>query len=82
MVSLESKVPKDELFLWYTFFPAAPLDIISKFPEVRFVTRISFGDVAITFVISRYYVATVINRSIRINIVFSISLSAKTLMLQ
>ena len=42
-------------------------------PEVRFVIRISVGVAAVTFVISRYYIGTVINRSIRIDVVFRFS---------
>ena len=47
-------------------------------PEVGFVIPISVGVVAVTFVISRCFVVTVIDRSIRIDFIFSVSLSAKT----
>ena len=62
-----------------TLFEYCSTEIV---PEVRFVAPISVGAVAATLVISRYYVVTVINRSIRTDVVFSVSLSARTQMLQ
>ena len=51
------------------------MDII---PELGFVISVSFRVVAVTFVITRCYVVTAINRSIRIDVIFSVSPSAKT----
>ena len=70
-----------DLFLWIILilFECCSTHI---FPEVDFVTPISAGVVAVTFVISHYYVITVINRSIRTDVAFSVSISAKTQMLQ
>ena len=51
-------------------------------PEVGFVIPVSVGVVAVTFVNSRCYVVTVINRISRIDDIFSVSLSAKAQMLQ
>ena len=83
-------------YFFNIIFPAAPLGIINKvsfptydffvctdlFPEVGFVILVSVEVVAVTVVIILCYIATVINHSIRINNIFSVSPSAKTQMLQ
>ena len=73
------------LFLMYDLFVCISQIFIEYYsreliPEVGvgFVIPISVGVVAVTFVIIRCYVITVIYRIIRIDVIFSVSPSAKT----